>query len=85
MNDSEVADALRDLIRRVSPRPIEGEIELEQPLGASGIGLDSISRVELLAEIDAAFDVPLPVELVADGSITFGAVLRRLIGGPAAS
>ncbi len=85
MNELEVENTLRDLIRRVSPRPVEGDILREQPLGETGVGLDSISRVELLAGIDGIFRVLLPVELVADGSITFGSVVRHILSAPIAS
>ena len=76
---ADVQATLLELIRRVSPRPLPDPIPLDVPLGANGLGLDSIARVELLAELDLALGVLLPVELIADGDAAPGDLLARLL------
>ena len=83
MTEEELASTVLGLLRRVSPRPIEGEIPLDRQIGPDGIGLDSIARVELLAEIDLAFGVSLPVALVADGTVSAAAVIAGVAAATA--
>jgi acyl carrier protein len=44
------------------------------PLGADGIGLDSVAIVEILLECETEFGVRLPPNLFDGGAVTIGAL-----------
>jgi acyl carrier protein len=44
------------------------------PLGADGLGLDSVAVVELLLECETEFGIRLPPDLFAGGPVTVGAL-----------
>jgi acyl carrier protein len=71
-----IAQGLHELLRARAPLVQEPRDDL--PIGAEGVGLDSIAVVELLLECGERFGVPAPVELLAEGPLTFGALVARL-------
>ena len=46
-------------------------------LGSEGLGLDSVSLVELLLDCEAACGVSFPAALFADGPLTIGALVAH--------
>jgi acyl carrier protein len=64
-------------VREVLARRAGGAIDLttvddDTPLGADGIGLDSVAIVEVLLECETAFAVRLPPDLFEGPAITIG-------------
>jgi cytochrome P450/acyl carrier protein len=59
------------IVRRVPLQSVD-EIGDEMPLGADGLGLDSVGVVELLLECETAFGVRLPADLAEAGGLTVG-------------
>jgi acyl carrier protein len=57
-----------------------GHIELSSdlPLGASGLGLDSIAMVEVLLECEELFGVAIAGDALALPSLTVGSLIEAL-------
>ena len=68
-------ETIRQILRE---RGHDAAAGADRPLGANGIGLDSISLVELLLEIDARFGVALAESLLQDDALTIGAIARAV-------
>jgi len=48
------------------------------PLGAGGIGLDSIALVEVLLECEETFGVAIAAEALAGSALTVGSLIEYL-------
>lgn len=71
--------AVRDLIRTRAPAAAgDAPLPDDLPLGASGLGLDSIAVVELLLDCERRFGVPRPVELLDGPPLTVGRLVKHL-------
>jgi acyl carrier protein len=58
--------------------PSDAELHDELPLGAEGIGLDSIAIVELLVACEHRWATSLPAELLEQVPLTIGTLLDYL-------
>jgi acyl carrier protein len=68
---------VRELIaHRVAGTDGHAALADDVPLGADGLGLDSVGVVELLLDCETAFGVRLPPDLAEAGRLTVG----RLVG-----
>jgi acyl carrier protein len=75
--DVDVAAEVRRLVSRFAPSGMsEGHLEAEEPLGARGLGLDSVAIVELVIECERRFGIRFPDELFDGTPLTIG----RLVG-----
>lgn len=82
MQTEGVANEVRRIVARYSPRAVEN-LPDDSALGEGGVGLDSISFVEVLLECETRFG--LEVEpLLADPGITIGALIRNAVAAGAA-
>jgi acyl carrier protein len=71
---------VRQLIaHRVSSPGGPGVLADDVPIGADGLGLDSVGVVELLLDCETAFGVRLPPDLAEAGSLTVGRLVA-LVG-----
>jgi acyl carrier protein len=69
---------VRDLVHEFHPQPTRSlEVRLEDSLDQD-LGLDSLSRAELLARLDRAFRVRLPEELLSEAE-TPGDLLHAIM------
>lgn len=50
----------------------------DTPLGADGVGLDSVAVVEFLVECEGAFGVEIPEEFLVEDRVTLGVVVRAI-------
>jgi cytochrome P450/acyl carrier protein len=75
-----IGDGVRDAIRRRQSLDAHAELGDELPLGAEGLGLDSVAIVELLLECEGAFDVKLPPDLMGQEALTIGGLVRAVQG-----
>ena len=78
---TDIAEALWELLRARSPLAAEGALPTgspdDLPLGAGGLGLDSIAMVELLLDCEARFG-GRATDLLAGEPLTFGRLLAYL-------
>jgi acyl carrier protein len=71
--------ALHELLRAHSPLAAShSELPAELPLGAGGLGLDSIAVAELLLACERRFGVAPGAELLAGPALTVGGLLAHL-------
>ena len=54
---------------------------LEQRLGPNGLGLDSVTIVEVLLECEEQFDMPFPTSLFDAGPLTVGRLVDHATAG----
>lgn len=54
------------------------DLRPELPLGADGLGLDSIGLVEVLLECEDAFGVSIAIETLAGPPLTVGSLVETL-------
>jgi acyl carrier protein len=74
----DVAERLRHLLRERAHRAWrEQAIPDTLPLGADGLGLDSVAIVETLMECEVAFGVPFPASLFDEGALTVGRLVEH--------
>ena len=74
----ERAAELRQLILKQFPSKGDDEIGRDVPLGAGGLGLDSVAIVMLLLECESAWSVSFPAELLEQPPLTIGRLLDHL-------
>ena len=53
----------------------------EQRLGPNGLGLDSVTIVEILLECEQQFDMPFPTSLFDAGPLTVGRLVDHAAAG----
>jgi acyl carrier protein/GNAT superfamily N-acetyltransferase len=63
MNRTDVEKQLVDVLRRSSLSGSDREIDLGDPLGEQGLGLDSLALVEFVTAVENRFQVELPDEI----------------------
>lgn len=85
MTQSEAETKVVAILRRNVLLESEREVDLDAPIGAAGLGLDSISIAELLVAIEEEFAVELPSEAWAAGARQTARGLARLATGDSAS
>ncbi len=56
----------------------------DQRLGANGLGLDSVTIVEILLECEQQFDMAFPASLFDAGPLTVGRLIDHAVQGLAA-
>lgn len=79
MNDR--AEELQQLIlKHVPSAGNDGGIGHDVPLGAGGLGLDSVAIVMLLLECEARWGVSFPAELLEQQPLTLGRLVDHLHG-----
>lgn len=73
------AEALHELLRAHSPLAAShAALPAELPLGAGGLGLDSIAVVELLLACERRFGIAPSTELLAGPPLTVAGLLAHL-------
>lgn len=75
VTDGDVAERVVAILREQA-HAVEPEPHL--PLGAEGLGLDSIALVEVLLACEKAFGVELAAEMLAISPLTVGILTRRI-------
>jgi hypothetical protein len=79
--ETEIEEALWELLRARSPLAAEGALLTgspdDLPLGAGGLGLDSIAMVELLLDCEARFG-GRATDLLAGEPLTVGRLIAHL-------
>jgi acyl carrier protein len=75
VNEHETAARVHAILRK---RNAHVELTPELPLGGNGLGLDSISLVEVLLDCELEFGVNIAAELLAEPSITVGALIASI-------
>jgi acyl carrier protein len=71
-------DVARGVHRILSTRDHGMNLADDLPLGATGLGLDSIALVEVLLECEDAFGVSIATELLAGPNVTIGSLIERI-------
>jgi acyl carrier protein len=66
-----VVTAIEELLRRA-------ELDPSLPLGAGGLGLDSIAIAELLLACEERFGITIAAELLAGEPLTVGRLAERV-------
>lgn len=74
----DVADELQQMIRNHVPTLADGGLGRDVPLGAGGLGLDSVAIVMLLLECEARWAVAFPAELLEQQPLTLGRLIDHL-------
>jgi hypothetical protein len=72
---TDLESALHQILRK---RGYGGSLAPSLPLGAGGVGLDSISLVEVLLECEERFGVVIAAELLDGKPLTVGRLLERI-------
>jgi len=73
MND--ISEAIETILRK---RGYAGEVSPDLPLGAGGLGLDSIAMAEVLLACEAQFGIVIAADLLAGEPLTFGRLVERV-------
>lgn len=73
--DRDLAQTVRALVAARVPGLDVASMGDETPIGPEGLGLDSISFVEVLLECEASCGVVLPRELLAGAPLTIGGLV----------
>jgi acyl carrier protein len=76
---TDIADAVRELLRARAPLAAGGALPDELRLGAGGLGLDSIAMVELLLDCERRFG-GRAAELLEGAPLTVGRLVVYLRG-----
>lgn len=75
----DLEDSVRDLLLARSPRAANrASLPDDLPLGAGGLGLDSIALAELLLECEARFGLATAAELLAGPPLTVGRLVAHV-------
>jgi acyl carrier protein len=78
-NEADVTAEVRRLVSRFAPSGTpEERLGADVPLGARGLGLDSVAIVELLVACEKRFGIRFPGELLEGGPLTIGRLARHL-------
>ena len=64
-----IEEGVREILRRHTS---SGDLPSDLPLGATGLGLDSIAMIEVLLACEERFGVAFAEDFVADESLTIG-------------
>jgi acyl carrier protein len=75
--ETDIETALGELLRARSPLAGEPPLPADLPLGAGGLGLDSIAMVELLLDCETRFG-GRATDLLAGPPLTVGRLLAHL-------
>ena len=79
MIPAHIEDAVHTLLRARSPLARDrSALPDDLPLGPGGLGLDSISLVELLLECEQRFSIPRPVDLLEGPPLTVGLLVSHV-------
>jgi hypothetical protein len=71
-----IEEQVRRLLRQRGGLPSSADLDGE-PLGAGGLGLDSVALLETVLACEALVGRPLPELLLAAGPLTAGDLARR--------
>ncbi|HEY0556116.1 MAG TPA: phosphopantetheine-binding protein [Thermoanaerobaculia bacterium] len=74
---TDIEEALGEILRARSPLARNRALANDLPLGAGGLGLDSIALVELLLDCEARFG-GRPADLLTGPPLTIGSLLACL-------
>jgi len=75
MEPDDIEEAIEQILRR---RGYHGVVRADLPLGAGGLGLDSIAIVEVLLACEERFGVVIAAELLAGEPLTLGRLADSL-------
>lgn len=75
LTTDEVSASVYSILRARSPGV---DLTHDLPLGAGGLGLDSIALVEVLLECEEVFAADLATETLAADPLTVGALIERV-------
>jgi acyl carrier protein len=78
---TEAEDAVLDLIRSRAPLAVARTLAGDLPLGAGGLGLDSIALVELLLDCERRLGLQNVAELLEGPPLTVGLLVARVSVG----
>ena len=74
---------LRDVLATTWPSRFEAStVEVGVPLGAEGLGLDSVELAEYVVACEERLGARLPMSLLEDDSLTIGDVAAALVPAP---
>lgn len=76
--DTAAADVRRIILTFVPASWNEEDLVTDLPLGAEGLGLDSVALVELMLACERQWNVPFPPELLEQGPLTIGTLVDHL-------
>ena len=77
--EQEIASIVRSLLREVAPGPCHGrELGDDLELGGSGLGLDSVSMVDLLLRCQETLAIPFLEDLLGQPALTLGSLLTTV-------
>jgi acyl carrier protein len=80
MTRESVHDEIMDIISKQMNMPIQSTVDASLPLGESGIELDSIKIIELVARIETKFTISIPdSELMKVGQYTVGELIDSIL------
>jgi cytochrome P450/acyl carrier protein len=71
--------AVRAIVARRAGSLDPATLASDVPLGADGLGFDSVAVVELLLECETAFEVRLPPDLSETGGLTLGRLISIVV------
>lgn len=75
----DIAAEVRSLIARFAPSwALDKGLADDQPLGTTGLGLDSVALVELIVAAEAQFGVPCPDSLLDGSPLTVGRLIDHV-------
>ncbi len=63
---------IEDRVREILRSDTSGDLPSDLPLGATGLGLDSIAMIEVLLACEERFGVTFAEDFVADETLTIG-------------
>jgi acyl carrier protein len=76
-----VGEIRRLLLRHLPPVWSESDLADHLPLGADGLGLDSVGLVEFLLDCEKEWGLPFPAELLGQEGLSVGRVIAHFRQG----
>lgn len=71
-------ETFMQLLMTRAPLADVSRLSAETPLGAAGLGLDSITLAEIILDCGEQFGVEPPISLLAEERLTVGRVIEHL-------
>lgn len=71
-------ETFKHLVAARAPLADVSRLSADTPLGAAGLGLDSIALADLFLDCSEKFGVEPPISLLAEDGLTVGQVIEHL-------
>lgn len=68
MNRAEVEKCILQLLRDCALNGSTRDIDIDEPMGEAGLGLDSLSLMQFLVSLEKTYSVQLPVDFWSDAA-----------------